>query len=163
MSLTLVAAATAAGLATALVWRRTVGKPKPRRRPRRRHRPVELADLKAEGLRRIESMQGFRLTVLEAARQDVWLLLVVRVEPPTPEARWWPCGVSVECPRRLALRDSASQGPPLQGSLLRRLEQYDLETWVRGRLDLRLRVQTPPDCDSLEIGYYGRPGAVYQL
>jgi hypothetical protein len=155
--------AAAVGLAVAGAW--VCRRPRRRRRvrPRANSPKLDLADLKAECQGRLESMQGCRLSVLEGRLEGTWLRLVVRVEPPTPETRWWPWGVSVECPKQLALRDAASQGPPLQGALPRRLEGHGPDDWVYGRTDLIIRVQTPDECQSLEIGYYGRPLARYQL
>lgn len=162
MSFSVLLGAAGLALAAGLIWRR------PRRPRRGRARPitwvrVDLADLKAESLRRVQSMQDCRLSVLEGRLEEGWLRLVVRVEPPTPETRWWPWGVSVECPLQLARRDAASHGPPLQGQLPRRLEGHAPDAWVHGRADLIIWIQTPDDCQSLEIGYYGRPLTLYQL
>ncbi|MBS2036764.1 hypothetical protein JST97_17370 [bacterium] len=168
MSLTALLAAAAVAATGALWWRRPRRRGRPRRgRPRPgpqvAPRPIELVDLKAESQRRVESMRGCRLRVLEVASEGDWLRLVVRVEPPSPETRWWPSGVSVECPAQLALRDAATQGPPLQGALPKRLEGCALDDWRQGPAQVVLRVLTPTECVRLEIGYYGLPAAEYTL
>lgn len=124
---------------------------------------MDLADLKAESQRRLETMRGCSLSVLQSAREEEWLRLVVRVKPPAAETRWWPSGISVECPLQLALRDAASQGPPLQGALPKKLEGYAPDDWRQGGADVVLRVRPPLDCACLEIGYYGAPSSLLQL
>ena len=159
MSLTLVAAAAlAGGMAVAWRWRRR----KPRMRQVRRPRRLDLADLKALGQKRVESMRGCRIQVLEKSREGDWLRLRLRVEPPTPQTRWWPWAVSVECPEQLALRDAASQGV-MQGALPRRVDGHQRDAWVHGTHSLLILVQPPPGCGRLELGYYGAPACFLDL
>lgn len=162
MSVTLVvagAAALAGGLAVA--WRQRRRRPKMRRvrRPRR----LDLADLKALGQKRVDGMRGCRMRVLQRDSQGDWLRLLVRVEPPTPLVRWWPWGISVECPELLTLRDAAEQGGVLQGALSRQVESHPLDAWLSGAHSIWIRVQTPPDCARLEVGYYGAPACLLDL
>lgn len=163
MSVTVLLAAAGLAAAGVMVWRR------PRRRLRRGRRlppsyqPLDLADLKAESQRRVESMRSCRLSLVQATREGEWLRLVIRVKPPAAETRWWPSGISLECPQQLALRDAATQGPPLQGALTKKLEGYAPDDWRQGDADLVLRVCPPSGCVCLEIGYYGAPAALIQL
>ncbi|MBX3171050.1 MAG: hypothetical protein KF760_26820 [Candidatus Eremiobacteraeota bacterium] len=162
MSVTLVvagAAALAGGLA--LAWRRR--RRRPRLRQIRRPRRLDLAELKALGQKRVESMRCCRMEVLEREQKGDWLRLLVRVEPPTPRARWWPWAISLECPRQLAARDAAEQGAALQGALPRRVEGHELDAWLCGAHSIWVMVQPPPDCRRLELGYYGAPACFLDL
>ena len=162
MSVSLVvagAAALAGGLA--MVWRRRGRRPRMRqvRRPRR----LDLADLKALAQKRVESMRGCRMKVLEAEKQGLWLRLLVQVEPPTAQTRWWPWAVSVECPQQLIARDSARQGEVMLGALPRRVEGHALDDWLCGAHSIVVLVQQTPQCSSLELGYYGQPACFLDL
>ncbi len=162
MSVTLVvagAAALAGGLVVA--WNRRRRRPGMRkvRRPRR----LDLADLKALGQKRVESMRSCRMRVLQRELQGDWLRLLVRVEPPIAGARWWPWAISVECPEQLALRDAAEQGGVLQGALPREVEGHPLDAWLSGVHSVWVRVLAPPGCARLEVGYYGAPACFLDL
>lgn len=160
MSLTLaVAAALAGGLAVA--WRQRRRR-KPRMRQVRRPRRLDLADLKALGQKRVESMRGCRIQVLEKSREGDWLRLRLRVEPPTQQTRWWPWAVTVECPEQLALRDAATAGV-MQGALPRRVHGHERDAWLHGAHSLLIMVQPPSDCARLELGYYGAPACLLDL
>lgn len=162
MSLSLVvagAAALAGGLAVA--WRQR--RRRPRMRRVRRPRRLDLADLKALGQKRVDSMRECRMKVLEKRQQGDWLCLKIRVEPKSAQTRWWPWAISVECPEQLALRDAALQGGVLQGALPRRVEGHQLDDWVSGVHSIVVLVQPPVGCKRLEVGYYGLPACLLDL
>ncbi|MBN9414978.1 hypothetical protein ABS71_16715 [bacterium SCN 62-11] len=161
MSVTLVAAAACVG-GLALIWQRKKRRP-PKMRRVRRPRRLDLADLKALGQKRVETMRDCRLRLLEQKREGDWLRLLVRVEPPNGQTRWWPWAVSVECPEQLALRDAAQQGEPLQGSLPRRVEGHERDAWLSGPHSIAVLVQPPAECNRLELGYYGHPACHVDL
>jgi hypothetical protein len=161
MSLTLVLAAATTLAAATIAWRR---RPRPKKmRQVRRPRRLDLAELKALGQKRVETMQNCRLRILEKQQQGPWLRLTIRVEPPTPQTRWWPWAISVDCPDQLAQRDAASQGEPLQGALPRRVEGHAVDAWLSGPHNISVLVQPPEPCRQLEVGYYGRPACTTDL
>lgn len=153
------AAALAGGLAVA--WRR--GRRRPKMRRVRRPRRLDLADLKALAHKRVESMRGCRMRVLQRQQSEQGLRLLIRVEPPNTQARWWPWALSVECPRQLAARDAAEQGEVLQGALPRRVEGHPLDAWLCGVHSVWVVVQPPAGCVRLEVGYYGAPACYLDL
>jgi len=108
--------------------------------------------------KRQEDMQGCRLSICQhGLTEDGWLRLLLKVEPPSSQSRWWPWGLSLECPERLARRDALSEGGVLQLTLSKRVEGHVLDSWLCGTHTIALLVLLPGECAHLEVGYYGRP------
>ena len=153
----------ALGASAAGLWHRRRRRPSPPR-PVRSVPPVDLADLKAMAQKRREDMQGCRLLICEHRfTESGWLRLLVKVEPPTAQVRWWPWGLSLECPERLARRDSMTEGGVLQLALPKRVEGHGLDSSLHGVHTLAILVRLPSDCLRLEVGYYGRPIVVWDF
>ena len=154
----------ALGLAASALGMWRVRRRRTKLRVRRSVARVDLAELKAMAQKRLEDMQGCRLRICDQRlAENGWLRLLLKVEPPQEHTRWWPWGVSLECPELLARRDAMTEGGVLHFALEKRVEGHDLESWLRGAHTVAVLVLLPEGCTRLEIGYYGRPVVMWDV